>query len=97
MEDFSVYWQKIIEAIDIGSQRAVAGNAIPISLMGMTIVFFSLLFISIFIASLPHILKLLNLLPDEEKVSQEGKSGASDDHVIAAIGAVLRHRMRGGK
>ncbi len=86
MEVFSVYLQRIAD-----------GNAVAISLTGMIIVFCALLFISVFIASLPHILNLLNLLPDEEAVSQGGKSGASDDHVIAAIGAVLRYRMRGGK
>ena len=83
MENMTVYWARIVD-----------GNAIPISLMGMAIVFLSLLFISIFIGVLPHILNLLGLLPDADEEQAAAKTHQPDEHVVAAIGAVLMHRLQ---
>ena len=81
MGNLEVYWQRIVE-----------GNAISISLAGMAIVFFALLFISIFIGCLPHVLKLLGLVSEEDDNSPAAKSHVPDEQVVAAIGAVLRYR-----
>ncbi len=80
----TVYWARIVE-----------GSAIPISLVGMAIVFLSLLFISVFIAVMPHALRLLGLLPDADEAQAVAKTHTPDEHVVAAIGAVLMHRLQG--
>lgn len=86
-----------MESMDVYLERIAAGNAFQISLAGMAIVFTSLLFISVFIASLPHVLKLCGMLKEDEESGAVAKSTVPEDQVIAAIGAVMRHRLQGGK
>lgn len=87
MGNLIVYWQRVVD-----------GNAIPISLMGMAIVFLALMFISAFIGCLPFILRLLGLVSDEEEsVVTAAKANVPDEQIVAAIGAVLRYRAEGQK
>jgi Na+-transporting methylmalonyl-CoA/oxaloacetate decarboxylase gamma subunit len=74
--------------VKTGLARVLEGEALAISVTGMVIVFSALTFISIFIATLPHILSLVaRVFPDEST-----KSAADDDRVVIAIGAALHHR-----
>ena len=74
-----------------GLHNVIEGEGVPVSVTGMLIVFSSLALISLSIAALPGILKLVaGLLPEEG----EGKAVAVDERVVAAIGYILQQRRK---
>lgn len=77
--------------VKAGIARILEGEALPISVTGMIIVFFALAFISIFIGALPRILAVVSRVFPDESV----KSAADDERVVIAIGAALHHRKYG--
>ena len=72
----------------MGVQNIFNGNGIAVSIVGMLIVFSSLMFISIFIAVMPHVLKLVaKVFP--EKDEHEIKTLVPDESIVAVIAAAL--------
>ena len=84
--------ESIVEFFNAAPGRIAEGNGLAISLAGMAIVFVSLAFISLFIASLPRILKLAGLVSDD---GGSVRSHVPDEQIVAAIGAVLHSRAQG--
>ncbi|TWU29769.1 OadG family protein [Bythopirellula polymerisocia] len=71
-------------------------TGIPLALMGMFIVFFALIFISMFISRLPHIMAVLDkYLPQAEQLLNPPKprEGEISDEVIAVIAAAVSEAL----
>ena len=84
---------------NFSAQNIVDGQAVPISITGMIIVFCVLTLLSLFIAALPRILQLVSRIFPEKvahtaKVSQPSANESRDEEAIAAIALVL-HRRKG--
>jgi hypothetical protein len=78
--------------LDNAIQNVVAGNGIRISISAMCIVFAALAMISLFIAGLPHILKVVaRVLPEEKPTGP----APVDGQIVAAIACVLHKRKYG--
>jgi len=87
--DFTFNWQNVID-----------GEGVGISVTGMLIVFCALLFITVFISLLPHVLKIVaNFLPPENDGHHAGHladgiaESENDEEILAAIGFAL-HSQR---
>ncbi len=79
------------------TQNIVDGQAVPISITGMVIVFCVLTLLSLFIASMPRILQVVGrIFPEKvahtKKVAQPSATESRDEEAIAAIALVLHHR-----
>lgn len=74
-------------------QNVIDGGGIDITVTGMLIVFLGLLFISFFIASLPHALKLVDNLTAKRKPavfqSQNERKSSNPDEQEAIITSVI--------
>ena len=82
-----------------GIENIIGNDGLGISITGICIVFAALILISLFIASLPHILQALaSVLPPEVEHHTAPAPGAKrnddDEAVIAAIGFALHARHR---
>ena len=94
----------MIFAQQYGIENIIDSDGLGISITGICIVFAALILISLFIASLPHILAALasvlppSVLPPEVEHHTAPAPGAKrndhDEAVIAAIGFVLHARHR---
>ncbi len=72
----------------MGVQNIINGHGVAVSITGMLIVFSVLTFISIFIAVLPHILKLVEkVFP--EKSENAPKALEPDESIVAVIASAL--------
>ena len=85
-----------------GIQNITENDGVGISITGISIVFAALILISLFIASLPRILALLEsvLPPEAEHLAATAPGEKSNDHdeaVVAAIGFALHARRRNKK
>ena len=74
-----------------GAGSGSLANGLVVALVGLMIVFSALIFISLFIAALPHLLnKLAVIWPEvDEPVAHHESQVADDNAVLAAIGFVL--------
>lgn len=85
-----------MEKLNFGFQNVIDGNGFAIAITGMLIVFAALAIISLFIALLPRVLKVLAVVFPEEHhhgaVSSK-KPTRDDDALLAAIGFAL-HKVR---
>ena len=71
-------------------QNVLDGNGIWVTITGMVIVFFGLIFISVFIASLPHLLSLRDSIQQKkESVGVEEEEEELDEDLLAAISYVV--------
>lgn len=78
--------------VDKAIQNVVNGNGVVISITAMIIVFLALALISLFIAALPRVLKMVaRVLPEEQPTGPP----PVDERIVAAIGYVLRRRKYG--
>ena len=82
-----------------GWQAIVEGNGIAISITGMLIVFTALVIISLFIALVPKLLKVLDpILPKGHHhvapPAPEQRTPLEQEKVVAAIGLVLHTEMQ---
>lgn len=78
MNSVSVGWERVLNS---------EPNGLAVSVVGMCIVFVSLVLISAFIAALPHVLKLvLKVFPDSDT-----KDEADHDRIAVAIATALYH------
>ena len=89
----------VIFAQQYGIENIIDSDGLGISVTGICIVFAALILISLFIASLPHVLAALaSILPPEVEHHAAAKAGTkSNDHdeaVVAAIGFALHSRHR---
>lgn len=78
---------------------AILSRGVAIAISGLAIVFVALLLISLFIASLPGILrKVASIWPEVDEpsaIARRPESLAADDgHVLAAIGFVLHTELQ---
>lgn len=90
-----------MEKLNFGFQNVIDGNGFTIAITGMLIVFAALAIISLFIASLPGLLKVLStVLPEEHHHHGEvpaKKPKRDDDAFLAAIGyALYKVRAKNG-
>ena len=72
----------------MGVHNIIGGNGVAVSIVGMLIVFSSLMFISIFIAVMPHVLKLVAKVFPEES-AHAPKAIEPDESIVAVIAAAL--------
>jgi oxaloacetate decarboxylase gamma subunit len=89
----------VIFAQQFGIDNIIHSDGFGISVTGICIVFAALILISLFIASLPHILaSLAFVLPPEVEHQAAPAPGAPrndhDEAVVAAIGFALHARQR---
>ncbi len=89
----------MIFAQQYGIENIIDSDGLGISITGICIVFAALILISLFIASLPHVLAALaSVLPPEvEHHAAAAPAAKRDDHdeaVVAAIGFALHDRRR---
>lgn len=83
--------------INLSVQNILDGHGIEISIIGMLVVFTALTLISAFIALLPSVLRIVNLIyPLKDTGVMSERSGTPEDEVLAAIGSVL-HAAEYGK
>ena len=84
----------------MGMENVHAANGVDIALTGMLIVFVALTLISLFIASLPRLLTVLNRFwPEPEGFAPVASASAAADEgvsgpVVAAIGYALHQSRR---
>ena len=77
--------------MSVAIERIMAAHGFGVAIVGMTIVFSALAFISLFIAALPRILTVVSwIFPDASTRASE-----DDEKIVAAIGAVLHARKVG--
>lgn len=84
--------------ITIDPQNVIDGNGIGLALTGMLIVFTALILISLFIASVPRLLGLLNRIFPEVDHHHHTPSRPADQpdlELVAAIGLALHQHGRG--
>ena len=81
--------------VNLSIQNILDGHGISISIIGMVVVFAALALISIFIALLPAILRIVNKIfpPGEALHSLPRSSDSLENEVIAAIGLALHTEM----
>ncbi len=79
----------------MGVENIIDGQGVAVSVTGMLIVFFALMFISIFIAILPHVLKLVEKVFPEEEI-EANKSLAPEESIIAVIAMALYEKKYKG-
>lgn len=73
---------------NMGVQNIIDGEGFAVSITGMLIVFSALMFISLFIAVLPHILKFVaRIFP--EASTETNKALEPDESIVAVIAAAL--------
>ena len=73
----------------------IAAEDISIAIMGMMIVFVALVLISLFIASLPRFLVILEMIfPTKQSHRNPSPTMQTNDEHIVAIGYTLRHRLK---
>lgn len=78
--------------LDRAIQNVIDGNGVVISLAAMAIVFLALTLMSLFIAALPRLLRIVaKVLPEDQSLDPTH----IDHRVVAAIGYVLRRRKYG--
>lgn len=77
---------------NMGIQNIIHGNGIAISIVGMLIVFSALMFISIFIAVMPRILKLVGKVFPDESV-HDTKALEPDESIVAVIAVALHAKQ----
>jgi Na+-transporting methylmalonyl-CoA/oxaloacetate decarboxylase gamma subunit len=75
-------------------QNIIDGQAIPIAITGMGIVFCVLALISLFIALLPKLTAILGRFFPETEVQPSAPKTSSNDAVLAAIAYVFHMRRR---
>lgn len=75
-------------------QNIIDGQAIPIAITGMGIVFCVLALISLFIALLPKLTAILGRFSPETEVQPSAPKTSSNDAVLAAIAYVFHMRRR---
>lgn len=88
----------------MGFQNILDANGFGLAISGMTIVFFVLVLVSLFIASMPRLLPIVNsILPVVEHhhgapMPSAVRSAAvtAEDEMVAAIGVALHHHKSGG-
>jgi Na+-transporting methylmalonyl-CoA/oxaloacetate decarboxylase gamma subunit len=75
-----------------------AANGYLIALSGLTIVFFALVVVTVFISILPHLLASLATVWPEQVALPEAAAPvtADDEGAIAAIGYLVHARQQGG-
>ena len=86
----------ILSELGHGWHNVMNANGLTITLIGMLLVFFSLSIISIIIASMPHLLKIVErYFPEqEEEFKKNSVKAVSETEVVAAISAALCHNMK---
>lgn len=86
----------ILSDLGHGWHNVTNANGFTMTLVGMLLVFFSLALISIIIASMPHLLKIVEkYFPEqEEEFAKNGVKAVSETEVVAAISAALCHNMK---
>lgn len=89
----------LVAFIEFHTRNIFETDAIGIAVTGMVIVFVALALLSLFIAMLPRILKVISKqLPEPEGIhthppsSVDSRTDPDEDDVLAAIGFVLRLR-----
>jgi Na+-transporting methylmalonyl-CoA/oxaloacetate decarboxylase gamma subunit len=84
MNSLSVGWERVLNS---------EPNGLAVSVVGMCIVFVSLVLISAFIAALPRVLKLVSkIFPDSDT-----KAEVDHDRIAVAIAAALYHEKYGSQ
>lgn len=85
-----------MDPLQFSVQNVIDGQAIPIAITGMSIVFCVLILISLFIAVLPKITAILGrYFPETEGQVSVAPQPSSDDAVLAALAYV--YHLRGQK
>tara|TARA_B100000315_G_scaffold81231_1_gene74476 strand:+ start:18532 stop:18807 length:276 start_codon:yes stop_codon:yes gene_type:complete len=80
--------------INSGIQKIVEGQGVDIAITGMLIVFIALGLITLFIAFLPNILKVIAIVfPHKTATGLTGEFASEEDNVLAAIGFALHKRV----
>jgi len=83
--------------INLSIQNILDGRGIEIAIIGMLVVFTALILISAFIALLPSVLRIVNLIyPVKDSGFLSERPDTPEDEVLAAIGSVL-HAAEIGK
>ena len=72
----------------MGVQNIISGNGVAVSIVGMLIVFSALTFITLFIAVMPHVLKLVAKIFPEES-AHAPKALEPDESIVAVIATAL--------
>ncbi|HJP19772.1 MAG TPA: OadG family protein [Nitrospinota bacterium] len=80
--------------INSGIKNIVEGQGVDIAITGMVIVFIALGLITLSIAFLPKILKIIaKVFPESATTGVSGEFAAEEDNVLAAIGFALHKRI----
>jgi sodium pump decarboxylase gamma subunit len=87
----------------MGYQNILDANGFGLAIVGMTIVFFVLVLVSLFIAAMPRLLPIVNsILPVVEHhhgapmpSAARPAAASAEEEVVAAIGVALHHHNRG--
>jgi len=79
-----------------GWQNVINANGVTITIIGMLLVFFSLVLITIVISWTPYLLNFIGkFLPENEEThSAKSVKNISESEVVAAISAAFCHSMQ---
>ncbi len=93
---FLVDFPELMVDLQTGLQNITAGQGLAITAVGMTIVFAALSMISLFIARLPGLLRLVAVVfPEAVAATPRPKVETDDLPAVAAAAAAAYHVMRG--